>query len=132
MDEQKIDKLWKQIKKEKTASVKEEDIDVDDFVAELEKNASKIDNVVSGLDKTANKEDVDKINEQGVGGKMLVESNDETKQRLKEIAMNGLKNGVRNEQYDKLRKKLLSQNNNEEMVEELSDKIASQILDGEL
>jgi len=131
MDEKKIDELWQEITtKEKTAS--EDKVDVDDFVAELEKNASKINSVVEGLDKTANKEDVDKINEKGVGGKMLVESNDESKQRLKEIAMNGLKNGVRNEQYDKLRKKLLSQEGNEEMVEELSDKIASQILDGEL
>jgi septum formation inhibitor MinC len=127
MDERKIDQLWQEItEKEKTAS---EDIDVEDFAAELEKNASEINEFI---EKNANKEDVDKINEQGVGGKMLVESNDVSKQRLKEIAMNGLKNNQSTESYKKLRKKLLSQGDNEEMVEELSDKLASIIIDGRI
>lgn len=128
MDEKKIDQLWQEITKEKTAS-EDKEVDVEEFAAELEKNASEIN---SFIEKNANKEDVDKINEKGVGGKLLVESGNVSKQRLKEIAMNGLKNGKSTKSYQKLRQQLLSQGDNEEMVEELSDKLASIIIDGKL
>lgn len=127
IDEQRIDEIFNEINSEEEIKKQSsEEIDVDDFVSELEKNASEINAFI----KEANEKDVEKINEEGVKGKILVESDNESKQRLKEIALKGIKVNKSDESYAKLRKKLLGQH--EDLVEDLSEKVANMILDGEI
>ena len=130
ISEERIDDIFRSVKLEKTAAPDEEfeEVNVEEFIEDLEKNASQL----SELAKQANEEDVKKIEEEGVKGKVLVEDNNIDKQALKEIALQGQKTDPPSEEYQKLRKELqaMPAKDKEAMVEELSDKLAEDLLNG--
>lgn len=132
--EERVDEIFEAIHStEKTASDETKEVeDIDSFVEELEKNAAMI---KEAMEKEANEEDVKKIKEKGVGGKLQVDDSDPDKQRLKEIMMNGIKNDASSEEYQELRRLLSGEEpakDKEAMIENLSDRLAEEILDGKI
>lgn len=131
--EERIDEIFEAINStEKTASKEKSEVeDIDSFVEELEKNAAMI---KEAMDKEGNKEDAEKFEEKAVGGELQVDDNDPDRQRLKEIMMNGIKNDASSEEYQKLRRMLAGKEpakDKEAMIENLSDRLAEEMLNGE-
>lgn len=83
-------------------------------------------------EKNANEEDIEKFDSEGIGGELMLSSDNSAKQRLKEIAFNGLKNGEQSSgKYAKLRKRLLEKKASVDLIEELSDRLVESILSSE-
>lgn len=138
MKEEDIQKIFDEITSdndlEKNASSNNQnEFNVDDLIGELEKTASELE---GNKEKIANEEDVQKFKDKAVGKTIKLESEMPAKQKLKEIALLGLKNDQQDEKYIKLKKALsgkeegakLKKASADELIEYLSDQLAEQIL----
>lgn len=124
----------------------EEERDAEGLVKQMLEQKRKEKEDEDEKEKEANKKDVEVFDEKGVGGALMLRSDNPAKQRLKEIVFKGLKEGKESEKYNKLRQALADQDlpeegsnideestekissADEELIEELSDEVVEKIL----